>query len=173
MTPREIIDVQLELFFGSKFPQKIQRLVDEELNQGRWVEGYDLAVCRDVIGGDDARSLLEIVLTQHPELRIDREVLMEFVEEKLPQSEGASVSWIVGEGGAFALTDSLRVARFEGVKMIWRTPRLSWDGIEFDSLENCRLRGRSWMLSSSVTPDAPFELDFETGELIDGQLVHH
>lgn len=55
--------------------------------------------------------------------------------------------------------------------MIWRTPRLSWDGIEFDSLENGRLRGRAWMLSSSVTPDAPFELDYETGELLDGQPV--
>ena len=27
------------------------------------------------------------------------------------------------------------------------------------------------MLSSSVRPDAPFALDFETGELVDGKAV--
>ena len=171
MTKRDIIHVQLESFFGGKFPQKIQRLVDDELNQGRWAHGYDLAVCRDIISGDDARKLLEIVLTQNPELRINRDVLMDSIEENLPQSMGAPVSWIVDESGAFALTDSLRAARFECEKMIWRTPRISWDGIEFDSLRSGRLQGRAWMLSSSVRPDTPFVLDFETGELLEGEAV--
>ncbi|CAN5829655.1 hypothetical protein BH11VER1_BH11VER1_04360 [soil metagenome] len=171
MTRRDIIDVQLDSFFGGKFPQKIQHLIDDELNQGRWVDGYELAVCQDVICGCDARKLLEIVLTQHPDLKIDRDVLLATIEDKLPQSMGAPVSWIVGESGAYALTDSLRVARFERTAMIWRTPRISWDGIEFDSLMSGRLRGRAWMLSSSLTPDASFELDFETGEILDGQAV--
>jgi hypothetical protein len=171
MTKRDIIDLQLESFFGGKFPQKIQRLVDAELNQGRWVDGYDLAVSPDVIDGDDARKLFEIILTQNPELRIDRDTLMKVVDDKLPQSSGAPVSWIAGENGAYALTDSLRVARFEGAQMIWRTPRISWDGIEFDSLVNGRLRGRAWLLSSSVTPDTTFELDFDTGELLEGEAV--
>jgi hypothetical protein len=171
MTKRDIIDVQLELFFGSKFPQKIQRMVDGELNEGRWVDGYDLAVSRDVIDGDDARKLLEIVLTEHPALRVDRDALLRAVEDKLPQSMGAPVSWMVAESGAYALTDSLRVARFEGAEVIWRTPRISWDGIEFDSLTNDRLRGRAWMLTSSVRPETPFELDFETGDLLAGEAV--
>lgn len=172
MTNRAITDVQLDSIFGSKFPQKIQRLVDEELNHGRWLDGYDLAVCRDVIDGDAARKLLEIVLTHRPELRIDRDKLLKAVEEELPQSiVGAPMFWIAGEGGAYALTDGLRVARFEGAQMVWRTPRISWDGIEFDSLTSGRLRGRAWMLSSSPTPDVPFELDFETGELLKGEVV--
>ena len=173
MTKRDIIDVQLESFFGSKFPQKIQRLVDDELNHGRWAEGYELAVSQDVINGDDARKLLEIVLTQHPELRIDQASVMKVVEDQLPQSWGAPVSWIVAESGAYALTDTLQVARFEGADLIWRTPRISWDGIEFDSLADDRLRGRAWMLSSSVNPDSPFELDFVTGELLVGEAVPH
>ena len=171
MTKRDIIDLQLESFFGGKFPQKIQRLVDDELNQGHWVDGYESAVCHSVIDGDAARKLLEIILTQNPELRIDQDALMEAVEDKLPQSFCAAVSWIAGESGAYALTDSLRVARFEGTEMIWRTPRISWDGIEFDSLADGRLRGRAWMLSSSVKPDTGFEIDFETGELLEGESV--
>ena len=171
MKSSEIIDVQLESIFGHKFPQKIQQLVDEELNQGRWVDGYHLAVCEGVIDGDDARKLLQIVLADHPELRIDETELKRVVEERLPQSHGAAVAWIVDDSGAFALTDSLRVARFEGASLIWRSPRISFDGIAFDSLSEGKLRGRAWLLSSSVSPDEPFELDFETGGLIVGQTV--
>lgn len=173
MTRREIIDVQLESIFGSKFPHKIQRLIDEELNQGRWVDGYDTAITQGVIDGDDARRLLQIVLREHPDLRIDRDCLTQTVERILPQSFRASVLWIVDESGSFALTDSLRVARFDGSSIVWRSPRISYDGIEFDSLAGGLLRGRSWLLSSSLPPDSPFTFDFETGELIDGQIVEH
>ena len=171
MTKREIIDVQLEEFFGIKFPQKIQQLVDDELNKVLWVEGYDLAVCQGVFDGDDARKLLGIVLSEHPEYRIDRDALMKVVEDKLPQSMGAPVSWIVDESGAYALSDTLRVARFDGVRLTWRSPRISFDGIAFDSLSDGRLRGRAWWLGSHETPESPFEIDFETGELLQGQIV--
>lgn len=173
MTEHDIIDVQLEMFFGSKGRQQIERMVDDELNQGRWVDDHKIAVFLEVIDGGDVWKLLEIVLTAHPALRIDRDALQRAVEDNLPQCCGVPVSWIVGERGAYALTDGLRVARFEGAEMIWRTPRISWDGIEFDSLTNDRLRGRAWMLSSSVNPDTPFELDFGTGELLAGDAVPH
>ena len=122
------------------------------------MEGYDLAVCQDVIGGDDARKLLDIVLTQFPDMRIDRDALLKAVEDKLPQSMGAPVFWIVDESGAYALTDSLRVARFEINEIIWRSPRISLDGITLDSLADGRLRGRAWWLGSHESPDAPFEI---------------
>jgi hypothetical protein len=171
MKRSEITDVQLESIFGDRFPQKIQRLVDEELNQGRWVDGYDLAVCQSAIDGDDARKLLEIVLTEHAAARIDASEIRQVVDENLPQSTLAHVSWIVDDSGSFALTDSLRVARFEGTSIVWRSPRISYDGIDFDSLSEGKLRGRAWLLSSSHSPDEPFEFNFETGELLIGQIV--
>jgi hypothetical protein len=173
MTKREIIDVQLESFFGSKFPQKIQGLIDEELNQGRWMDGYHLAVEKGVIEGCAARELLQIVLTEHPDLRIDEDALRKVVEERLPQSLGAKVLWIVDDSGSFALTDSLRVARFEGASLIWRTPRISFDGIALDSMADGKIIGRAWWLGSHETPDAPFVLDFDTGEVLEGQIVQH
>lgn len=173
MTRSEIIDVQLEACFGLKFPQKIQRLVDEELNQGRWVDGYDLAVSRDVISGADAQQLLEIVLAQNPELRIDSDALKLAVEKRLPQSFFADVLWIIDESGAFALTDSLRVARFDGASIVWRSPRISYDGIEFDALVDGMLSGRAWLLGSHDSLDSPFIFDFATGELLQGQIVDH
>lgn len=172
MTIREVIDVQLESFFGDKFPQKIQHLVDQELNQEHWVEGYDIAVSRGVIEGEDARKLLAIVLDQNPQLRIDEIELKRVMQAELPQSPEAT-DWIVDEAGTFALTDSLRVARFEGSAMIWRSPRISYDGIKFDSLEGGKLRGRAWLLSSNTTPDSPFTFDFYTGQLLEGSIVEH
>ena len=173
MKSREIIDVQLESIFGHKFPQKIQRLVDEELNQGRWVDGYHLAACEGVIDGDDAHKLLQIVLADHPELRIDDTELKRVVEARLPHSLGAAVSWIVDDSGAFALTDSLRVVRVDRESVIWQSPRISYDGIDFDSLSDGKLRGRAWLLGSDESPDAPFTSDFETGELLEGHVVEH
>lgn len=173
MTIREIIDVQLESFFGEKFPQKIQQLVDQELSQGQWVEGYHLAVCQGVVECEDACKLLTIILSQNPHLRINESELKREIEVYLPQSSLSPVSWLVDEAGAFALTDSLRVARFEGPAMIWRSPRISYDGIKFDSLEGGKLRGRAWLLSSNTTPDSPFTFDFYTGQLLEGSIVEH
>lgn len=171
MTARTIIDLQLEAIFGDRLPLKIQRAVDDEMNLGHWVEGYELAAFSDELDEAKSQELLGIVLNQHPALLIDVPVLRKIVEEQLPQSFGAKVLWIVHEDGSFALTDSLRVARFHNGAFTWRTARISFDGIEFDSLVDRKLRGRAWLGSSSYSPDSPFTIDFETGELLEGQIV--
>jgi hypothetical protein len=132
-----------------------------------------LPSCQGVIEGDDARKLLAIVLAQNPQLRINEVELKHVIETKLPQSLGTSVSWIVDDSGAFALTDSLRVARFEGTSVIWRSTRISYDGIVSDSLANGQLSGRAWLGDSNQTPNAPFTFDFNTGELLEGNVVEH
>ncbi|MEM9080644.1 MAG: hypothetical protein AAGC74_08140 [Verrucomicrobiota bacterium] len=170
MNCREIIDVQLDSMFGATFPKKIQQLVDDELNQGRWVDGYDIAVSNEPLGENEAQSLLSLVLKHYPDFKIDKEILLEIVEQQLPQSCLASVSWIVHESGAYALSDTLRVARFEKSQVVWRSPRISLDGIWFSSLNCGKLEGLAWVGSSSVRPDSPFVLDFETGELLQGQI---
>ena len=171
MTLKEIVDVQLDSFFGAGLPRKIQRLVDEELNRGRWVEGYDIAVSVEPLGVLEAERLLEVVLKQNEQLRINRNDLLQTVEDELPQSMGAKVLWIVDEDGSFALTDSLRVARFAAERIVWCSPRISFDGIEFCSLEDGRLKGKAWWLGSHESPDSPFCFDFDSGELLEGQVV--
>jgi hypothetical protein len=160
----------LEQIFGTKFPQKIQRLVDQELNEGRWLEGYDLAASQTVIDGDSARRLLEIILFQRSDLRINQSELHRVVESELPQSMGANVTWIVDVSGDFALSDSLRVARFNRTTMIWRSPRISFDEVVFDELKDGKLKGRAW-LGSNEPLDSSFVLDFESGALLEGQIV--
>jgi hypothetical protein len=171
MSPRQLIDLQLDAMFGHTMPEKVQALVDADVNEGRWQEGYELAFTSSSLGQVEGQKLMGVVLAQHPDLQIDQARLLETVERELPQSLGACVLWIVDDSGSYALTDSLRVARFDGSRMIWRSPRISWDGIEFDSLVDGRLRGRVWWLGSHVSPDAPFEFDFRSGKLLAGQIV--
>lgn len=168
MNSRDIIDVQLELFFGDRFPHKIQRLVDDELSRGHWVDGYHLAVCQGVVDGDDARKLLQIVLREYPKLQIDRTNLERLVDKHLPQSQFARVSWICGDDGSFAMTDSLRVAKFQINALAWVSPRISYDGIAFDSLKDGMLRGWAWLLGMDDVLNEPFTINFETGELLEG-----
>ncbi|MBN9692910.1 MAG: hypothetical protein J0M24_21905 [Verrucomicrobia bacterium] len=172
MSPRQLIDLQLDAMFGRTMPQKMQALVDADINEGGWQDGYELAFISASLDQAGGQKLLNMVLAQHPEFVIDQARLLAAIESVLPQRRvGARVLWIVDETGSYALTDSLRVARFEGSRVIWRSPRISWDGIEFDSLIDGRLRGRAWWLGSHESPDSPFEFDFESGELLVGQIV--
>ena len=169
MTLSTIVDLQLEALYGYGLPTKIQKLIDHEMNLGHWVEGYELAAFPDEVDEPNARKLLEIVLEQDPALRIDGSTLSRLVEELLPESR---VLWIVHEDGSYALTDGLRVARFLGASLIWRTPRISIDGIVFGSLKDGKLRGLAWQGESwDDSPDDPFTIDFETGEILEGQIV--
>lgn len=92
------------------------------------------------------------------------------IESELPQSMGANVTWIVDVSGDFALSDSLRVARFNRATMIWRSPRISFDEVLFDELKDGKLKGRAW-LGSNEPLDAPFVLDFDSGALLKGPIV--
>lgn len=171
MNLRDIVDLQLDSFFGSRFPWKIQELVDSELNNGRWLDGYDIAVSSEVISILEAQQLLEIILNESPRFRLDKSVLLPIVDECLPQSCMAQVSWIVDEVGSFALSDTLRVARFDMGRLSWVSSRISLDGIEFDSLDGGKLKGRSWLGSNTIKPDSPFEIDFDSGELLVGEGI--
>jgi hypothetical protein len=172
MSPRQLIDLQLDAMFGHTMPEKVQALIDEDVNEGGWQDGYESAFISSSLDQVTGQKLMDVLLAQHLDFQIDQARLLGAIERELPQSRvGARVLWIVDQSGSYALTDSLRVARFEGSRMIWRSPRISWDGIEFDSLIDGRLRGRAWLLGSDRTPDSPFEFDFESGELLVGQVV--
>lgn len=71
-----LIDLQLDAIFGCTMPPKLQALVDAELNAGRWQDGYDLAVNASGLNQKEGQELLNIVLTRHPGLRIDQDVLL-------------------------------------------------------------------------------------------------
>lgn len=171
MTKQEITELQLEGIFGTQLPRVIQRLINRELGSGVWFDGYELAVSNSEISSADAAELLETVLSINEASRINPIELKDIVDSELPQSHFTTVNWVTDVSGDYALTDSLRVAKFSRTKPIWRTSRLSYDGIEFDSIEEGKLHGRAWLLGSHESPYAPFVLDFSTGEVLSGHVV--
>ena len=51
------------------------------------------------------------------------------------------------------------------------SPRISYDGIEFDSLAEGVLKGGAWFGSSDMNSDSPFEIDFDTGKMLKGVVI--
>ncbi len=170
MTPRELVDIQLDAIYGATMPVKVQDLVNTELNAGRWEDGYDIAVSPSGLNHDEGQALLDIVLKRHPDLMIGKTALLESVAANLPQSDFAKVLWMTADDGTFVLTDSLRVARYRNDSPIWVTPRISLDGIDLVSVDRKTVRGLAF-LGASYTPDSPFILNFETGEVIEGDII--
>ena len=163
----DIVDLQLELLFGNSMPVKVQALVDAELNEGKWVDGYDIAVKSTPLDSGEGHELLEVVLKHFPEARIDTERLMESVDEDLPQG---NMCWLVAPDMTYILSDSLRVSRYVNADSLWVTPRISIDGIILDSIDERFVKGRSWWMEGDEPNDA-FTLCFESGEVLKGRVA--
>lgn len=166
MEIRELIDLQLDAIFDNTLPPKIQSLVDNELSQGRWFDGYDIAVKPTGLNSSEAEDLLEVVISNHSKWRIDRDQLLASVEKCLPQSMAVKVLWMVADDGSFILTDSLRVARNQNEKPVWVSPRISFDGISLVSVSDRFVKGNAFLGS-----DSPFLLDFSSGEIHQGTII--
>lgn len=172
MKIRDVVWIQLEARWGTKFPQEIQRMVDEELARGAWEDGYGEAICHGVVVGAGARILLGAVLRAHEDWRIGMDELEINVAMHLPQWEtSGELEWFISEEGGIFLSDGLKVARFSKEKLVWKTPRLSLDGIALDYCDTELLKGRAWnYYSESQDFDSPFILNARSGELLAGEV---
>ncbi|NNE94308.1 MAG: hypothetical protein HKN23_21885 [Verrucomicrobiales bacterium] len=169
ITPKITVDLQLDSLFGATLPNRVQKLVDDELNRGRWLDGFDIAVSPAALNQEDGEKLLEVILDAYPEERINHAKLLELIDQELPQHQIAGIGWITADDGSFLLTDSLRVCRVRGdLPDLEVSPNFARYGIEFDSVDREAVRGRSFWINSNAC-DCPFVLSFGTGELIEGQ----
>lgn len=170
MIASDIIDLQISKAFGFLWSPKIKSLVNAELEEGRFAPGYELAVTKEELPSNAASELLEVLLAEYPDYRIDEPNLISLVHDSLPQSQIAEVAWIVTINGSIVITDSLRVGRISGGVMLWVTPRISFDGIDLIKVEDGTVYGNAYWIGS-FKPDAPFEIDFESGTVKEGQIV--
>jgi hypothetical protein len=170
ISKRELIDVQLDALFGTSLPDKVQALVDSELLEGKWADGYDLAVNPNGLSQSEGRTLLAILLSQYPDEKIDADALQESVDHNLPQSTFAGMIWIVADDGSFILNDSLRIARYSGSALIWISGRVSLDGIDLVSVDRDSVQGLAFW-GESNGPDTPFILDFKSGKMLKGEEI--
>jgi len=167
----EIVGLQLQAAYGAMLPTMVKSIVNRELDEGIWLDGYELAVTPKELSLDESNELLRIILTANPECKINIEVLSGVVEKELPQGTFARLTWLVAEDATFVITDSLRVARFKGSSMMWCTPRISYDGIKLIEVANEEVHGLCWHLSKSYEPDEPFRLDLENGTILTGTII--
>ena len=68
------------------------------------------------------------------------------------------------------MTDSLRVARWNSKTHLWTSPRVSYDGISLEGIEDLKLRGLSFNFDTYDT-DLPFILDWKIGRVLEGEVI--
>ena len=72
----------------------------------------------------------------------------------------------VADTGLLLVSNGLWFEAIERGGTVWRTRRISWDGLQDVRLEGNRLRGQSWSPIDDCW--APFEVDIETGSVRGG-----
>lgn len=66
------------------------------------------------------------------------------------------------EHGLVVIGDYLQVAAFDATDRRWETPRLAYDGIEFEDVRNGKLTGLAW--SAPLNRGVPFAIDLASGQ---------
>ena len=171
ITEPEIVDLQLHANYGSMMPLIVKDIVNRELDAGVWQDGYETAVTENDLNNEQGLELMEVILRANPKARIDIEKLSSVIDKELAQSAFAKISWLVEKDGSFIMTDSLRVAKFQGKNVLWCTPRISYDGIILKEIKRNIIFGLSWFLSDSYEPDIPFSIDIENGKVLSGEII--
>jgi len=170
ISKNEIVELQLQSAFGAMLQVLIKSIVNREMDEGIWIDGYEIAFTKNALNHAESMELLHIVLKKNPEMKIDLEKLSHLFESELPQSVGTKIDWLVSEDGCFVVSDSLRVGKFKKNSMLWRTPRISIEGIIFTEIKNNEVHGLSWH-GRSYPPDEPFVLNYVTGRVVLGNIV--
>jgi hypothetical protein len=172
ITEKELVELQLNSAFGHMMPTMVKNIVNRELDKSIWEDGYETAVTERDLNYEEGIKLLDILLKNNPNVKIDLDELESVIDSELPQSAFAKVSWIVSENASFVMTDSLRVAKFQQSKVIWCTQRIALDGISLKEIRNEKIFCLAWQGSSAYEPDEPFILDYQTGEVLSGNIVN-
>ena len=172
ITESEIVDLQLHANYGSMMPVIVKTLVNRELDDGVYLDGYETAVTKNDLNHDEGLELMEIILTANPKARINIKKLSSVIDKELPQSAFAKVSWLVDKDASFVMTDSLRVAKIKGTNVLWCSSRISYDGIILKEIKKNKVYGLGWLLSESYEPDEQFCVDLNSGKVLSGQIVN-
>lgn len=171
ITKKELVDLQLNAELGHMMPTMVKKLVNRELDEAIWEDGYETALTKDELNFEEGMNLLNILLTNSPRGKIDLDELNANIDSELPQSIFAKVSWVVADDASFVMTDSLRVAKFKLSKVVWCTSRISLDGILLKEIKDEKVIGMSWQGSPSYEPDESFILDFQNGKVLSGKIL--
>ena len=170
MNKTDLISLHMDIHYGQGYCRKLKSLVNEALDNGEYIEGFEVAIKKGDLDDQECRELLQIVHEHYP-IDLDFEKLDFLIEEHLPQSEVSTISWLVSDNGSLIVTDTLRVAKFTNGELAWVTKRISWDGINLFHLSNDEIVGEWYNPTSADDFWSPLRISSSSGRLIQGEEI--
>jgi hypothetical protein len=167
MNPQDILSIQMEYHFGLDGKRLLKEKVNAALDDGEWHENFDIAVTGTDLGDQEAQELLKAVVRAYPDYALDLDELWKCFSQHLPQAAFSSIEWLIGPDCALVITDSLRVAKITTDDLVWVTPRISWDGVILDRVEEGVVFG-SW---DALGEWRPLRLRYSDGKLLEGEQI--
>lgn len=169
----EIVKTFLEITFGKEPKRSLKEFVNLALDRGEYWEGFEIAIKKSELDYQEYEELLDSFNKAYGNNFPDESTIREIVEAKLPQAYFSKLSWLVSESGEIYATDGLRVIKVFENKLVWETPRVSWDGINLSHLGNDKVHGQ-WY--SPINEDSPWNtlvLSAKDGTLREEEIIEH
>ncbi|GDY13302.1 hypothetical protein LBMAG53_21800 [Planctomycetota bacterium] len=161
-----------EIFFkkeiGVHVNDDLKEFVNMEIDKGRYIDGYDIAVKNGQLTSSEIDEIYSILDKQN---LIDKSFISgaaNTYKKYIYSTVLASYLWV--DASNIIITNGLNLIRYSESEIKWETPRISWDGIECLRLFNDTIVGK-WFEPPEYWSD--FVVDYENGVLLKGQIISH
>ncbi len=173
MKKSEIIKVSLEIAFGNKPSKSLQGFINRAIDQGEYYEGFEIAIGKNNLDYQEYEELLASFNSAYENSIPDMEKMSELFDKYLPQAYSSTLSWLVSDLGEIFATDGLQVAKIHDGNLIWRTPRVSWDGINLLKLSENEIIGEWYSPIDENSPWSELRISMSDGALIVGEEIEY
>ena len=166
------LEANIAYSIGYDFRSKIKAAVNELIDEGEWVDGFELAVKNGELSLDECDELLAALDVLSPGIYTGRPDFLEMLRQHLPQLAYTTLGYMVYDDLTIIATDSLRVARFTTKECLWVSDRVSYDGIQLTNINANEVNGLGWILGHDMNLQ-PFTLRMSDGLLLKGKAVKY
>lgn len=164
MTPQELIDIQMTYHFETWGLDQLIRKVKEVVDRGIWHDAFLPAFVDGDLTSDQADRVLDAMLAEHPECRLDMGKMKAIVEQYFPYSR---LSWLLGPDGALVMTDSVRLAKIVRGELAWIEP-IPGEMFGLEKVENGMVIGSFYDHFNSLHDHIhPLRFAYEDGGIIE------
>ena len=137
--------------------------INNEIENGIYHDGYDIAVKSSLLTESEAVLLLETAAKNN---KVNDEMIEDLSSvylDMLVASIDGSYVWVDDDNVVFS--NGLIVARYSFNGIMWKTRRISWDGISGLAYRDDKIHGK-WFEPQDLWFE--FEIDYDNGSVING-----
>jgi hypothetical protein len=147
----------------------LKTYINSQIDSGEFTDGYEIAVCPDVLMGEQVNTLIDLFCERSP---LGMQRLNEIANVIQPHTYyGLETSFQFVDIDNALYSDGIRIYRIENGIEKWKSNRISWDGVRELRYDNGIISGLWYQFDSSLGSWHPFSIDYHTGKVINGPSI--